>query len=187
MTQVTEKDIEDALRGVEVATAPPQVISAGTALETFIDMEQVKRDLSINPADLDSAMLSHAGLDMHYSTCTAKARRQYERVKAAFEVLEARLNAHHRRALSEGAKKAPTVDQIRAEVIIDHRWVAANTRVIDAQHIYKMCEAVESSFRARKDLLLETARDRRKEREGELRVLGVQAARQAAIGAGSGS
>lgn len=141
-----------------------------TALQTFIDDTQIKADISINMSDLDTVMIQHSALELHYATQTAHARRQYERIKSAMEILEAKLDAKVRVAF-ENEKKKVTEASIRAAVLIDPIYSSAQIRLIDAQHIWKLCEAAENAFRSRKDLLLEVARDRRKEREGQLRVL----------------
>ena len=147
-------------------------------LKQFIDDTKVKVDISINTADLDSAMIQHAGLEWHYATQTAHARYQYERIKSAVEILEAKLDAEYRESLAAAAegdgdkkKKAPTEAAIKATILADRRYASAQSRLHESQHIWKLCEATENAFRSRKDMLLEVARDRRKEREGELRVL----------------
>lgn len=141
----------------------------GTALKNFVDADQVKSDISINMADLDTAMIEHPGLELHYAIQTANARRQYERLKAATEILEAKIDAEVREKWV-GDKK-PTEAAIKAAVLADKRYSGAQSKLIDAQHIWKLCEAAENAFRSRKDLLLEVARDRRKEKEGQMRVL----------------
>lgn len=143
-------------------------------LKQFID-DSVKRDISINTADLDSEMIQHAALELHYAMQTAHARYQYERIKSAVEILEAKLDAEYRESLAAAAesekKKGPTEAAIKAAVLVDKRYASAQSRLHESQHIWKLCEATENAFRSRKDMLLEVARDRRKEREGELRVL----------------
>lgn len=143
--------------------------SDGTALNSFIDPNQLKADISINTADLDTAMIEHAALELHYASQTAHARRQYERIKSAIEILEARLDAEVRTAWV--GEKKPTEAAIKAAVLADRRYSTSQSKLIDAQHIWKLCEAAENAFRSRKDMLLEVARDRRKEKEGQLRVL----------------
>lgn len=150
-------------------------MSEKEGLKTYIDEKKLKEEISIDMVNLDSAMTSHAGLELHYATQSAHARFQYEKVKSLVEILEAKLDAEVRESLSESAassgKKAPTEASIKAAVLVDKRYVAARSRLIEAQHIWKLCEAAENSFRSRKDMILEIARDRRKEREGDLRVL----------------
>lgn len=139
------------------------------ALRRFIDPETLRKDVQINPNDLDSAMVEHSSLYVHYASQTVSARRQYERLKNAFEILEARLDAEYRESLG-GAAKKPTEAAIRNALVADKRWSGAQAKVIEAQSIWKMCEIAENALTQRKDLILELARDRRKEREGELRV-----------------
>ncbi len=167
MSSGADVPVESVTR-VERPKPEVRVSSDGTALNVFIDSDQVKADISINLADLDTAMIEHAGMELHYASQTAHARRQYERVKSAIEILEAKLDAEVRTA-AVGDKK-PTEASIRAAVTADRRYSAAQSKLIDAQHIWKLCEAAENAFRSRKDMLLEVARDRRKEREGSLRV-----------------
>lgn len=165
--------VAEALAKHTAATTPPGMVVAkdGTALKAFIDADQVKADISINTSDLDTAMIEHPGLELHYSVQTANARRQYERLKAATEILEAKIDADVRRAAdAEGGKKPPET-AIKALVLTDKRYSSAQAKLIDAQHIWKLCEATESAFHSRKDMLLEVARDRRKEKEGQMRVL----------------
>lgn len=177
VVEITDKDIEEALKDVEKSVAP---VKNSVTLDNFIDPDQVKKDLSINVADLDTAMAEHPGLELEYARATANARRQHERLKSAFDILEAKLNARYRESLSQGGKK-PTVDQIANSVTGDKAWSSGRSLVIDAQHIWKLCEATESAFHSRKDMILEIARDRRKEREGEMRVMENTALRDAAL------
>ena len=144
-------------------------------LKTFIDGNQLKLEVGIDMTNLDQAMVTHAGLELHYATQTANARYQYERVKSVVEILEAKIDAEMRDVLALAAevekKKAPTEAAIKAAVLVDKRYSSAKSRLHEAQHIWKLCEAAENAFRSRKDMLLEIARDRRKEREGQMRVM----------------
>lgn len=160
----------------ETPAAPPppkETVSTAAAparpLETFIDGDQLKKDVAINFADLDSAMSQHASLYLHYAGMTVQARRQYDRLKNAFEILEAKLDAHYRTEFGNEGKKI-TEGAIRQALVADARWSSAQARVIEAGSIWRMCEVAENSFNQRKDMILEIARDRRKEREGQMRV-----------------
>lgn len=155
------------------ATKPKMQVKVGneTMLNRFVDQEQAKKDIAINPNDLDSEMLEHASLYLHYAQQTVNARRQYDRLKNAFEILEARLDEEYRTSMSEGAAKKPTEAQIRAAIVSDKRWSGAQAKVIEANSIWRSCEIVESAMSQRRDMILEVARDRRKDKEGQLRVL----------------
>ncbi|MNR43263.1 hypothetical protein D3C85_1618700 [compost metagenome] len=55
-----------------------------------------------------------------------------------------------------------------------------NQLVGDAHAVWKLAEVAANAFDQRKDMILELARDRRKEREGQLRVLENQGMRDKA-------
>lgn len=139
-------------------------------LTPFIDAERLEKDILINSADIDGALSTHASLYVFYATQAVNARRQYERVKSAFEILEAKLDHEHRIALKEENPKT-TEAQIRSAVVADKRWINLQGKLIDAQHIWKLCEVGADAFSQRKDMVLEIARNARKEAEGQLRVL----------------
>lgn len=180
---MTDEDMEKMMAEIETdaPVAPTKKVEAvvssdGTALNPFINIEQVKADITINTADLDTAMIEHPGIELHYAMQTANGRRQYERLKAATEILEAKIDAEVRAAWV--GEKKPTEAAIKAEILIDRRYSSAQVKLIDAQHIWKLCEATENAFHSRKDMLLEVARDRRKEKEGHMRVLESQDMRE---------
>lgn len=143
-------------------------------------VDDIKRDVSINIADLDTAMVEHPSMFVHYAMKTVAARRAYDGLKNTSEIRQAQLFAKHRTALLADGAKA-TEAMIDAAVKTDPIYIKAQTELIDAQAKWRMCEVAESAFIQRKDLILELARDRRKEREGELRVLAEGAGRAAAL------
>lgn len=171
-TTLTEEEIESMSKDLDVAAPVREKVKVGneTMLNRFIDAEQLKKDVSINMNDLDNAMIQHASLYVHYATLTVNARRQYERLKNAFEILEARLDGEYRESLADSGKKV-TEAAIRNAMVADKRWSGAQAKVIEAQTIWKFCEVAESAMDQRKDMILEVARDRRKEKEGQIRVL----------------
>lgn len=168
---------------VPPVSAAPEKVKVGneTMLNRFIDPDEVRRDLAINPTNLDDSMLQHASLYVHYATQTVNARRQYDRLKNAFEILEARLDGEIRSAAADGGKKI-TEAGIKSQMVADKRWSGGQAKVIDAGSIYRYCEVVENAFCQRKDMILEVARDRRKEKEGQLRVLENQDMRERVLG-----
>lgn len=147
------------------------------ALKNFLDAEKLTIDISINLADLDTAMVEHASLFAHYATNTVRARKQYDRIKSSVDILKSKLYATHRAALIEQFGKV-TETMIENAVNVDPKWASAQALEIEARSIWKLAEVGESAFSQRKDLVLEVARDRRKEREGALRVMGESQSRE---------
>lgn len=144
------------------------------------DLDDIKKDVSINLADLDNAMIEHPSLFVHYAMKTVVARKGYDSLKNVCEIRTAQLSAKHRTAfVADGVK--PTEALIDAAVKTDPVYVKAVTELVEAQAKWRMCEVAESAFIQRKDLILELARDRRKEREGQLRVLEQSAAKNAVL------
>jgi len=160
-----------------------------------VDPEQLKRDVAFNVNDLDSAMMEHASLFVHYAEQAARARRQYERMKSTLEILESKLYALHRTKLmqeaadeaaqKEGKDKGKvdkvTEAQVTAAMKNDQRWWAAQQKLIDARMAYDLANDARAAFEQRKDMMVQIAVDRRTEREGQLRIQGAQAQREAVI------
>lgn len=156
-------------------------VSAESSLSRFFDPDQARKDLSFNPNDLDTAMMEHASLYSHYAIHAVNARRQFDRLKGAIEILEARLDGEIRiAALAEGKKI--TEAGIKSQMVADKRWSGAQSKVIEAGAIYRACEVMESAMCHRKDMILEVARNQRKERDGNLRVLENQDMRDRVLG-----
>jgi hypothetical protein len=150
------------------------------SVKGFVDAEKLAQDVSINIADLDNAMIQHSSLAVHYGMNTVNARRQHDRLKSSIEILEATLDARYRESLAEEGKKV-TEALISAAVKMDKSWASAQAKLIDAHANWKFAEVAENSMNQRRDMLLEIARDRRKEREGQLRVNEIAATRQSVL------
>ena len=167
-------------------TETTKVTTSEAALDLMIDTDQLKLDVEIDSANLTGNMQSHSSMYVHYATKTQRARRQHDRWKSALEVLESSLESSHRSTLRDeyeaaiaadpkSKAKAPTEAQIRAAVVTDPKWRAASSQVIEAAHVYRLCEVAERAFEHRKDMLLQIARDASREQSGgPMRVLANQ-------------
>lgn len=142
--------------------------------------QQIKKDVSINISDLDNEMIEHPSLYVHYAFKTVEKRRIFDRCKNTLEIIEATLSSIYRADLTKDGAKT-TEAQITTAAKLDPRYKKANEALIAAQAEWRFSEIAESAFVQRKDLILELARDRRKEREGQLRVLEQEAGRNAVL------
>ena len=131
-------------------------MSDDALLQNYIDPSQLRQDLQFDLTDLDESMSRHAGLFLHYSQAAVNARAQHDRFVAAFEILESQLDNSYRTTL-KGENPKTTEPQIRAAIVEDPRWKAAQGRVIKAKTIWKLAEAAERAFEHRKDMLLQIA------------------------------
>jgi hypothetical protein len=160
-SKVIEEDIEK----------PKSTVSG---LKSFIDVEKLKADVKINPINIDVELAEHASKFVHYAVQSSEARRQHERMKAAFDILESRLYHEHRTVLKTDNPKV-TEAQIKSAVICDKRWLGGNSRMIDARAIYDLAQSAKEAFGMRRDTMLQMAKDMREERLGAMRIKEIQA------------
>lgn len=176
-------------------TTPATPVKDPSALETFLDTEQLKKDVAIDSVDIIGALAAQPGLYLHYANLAVAARRQHERHKTVLEILESTLNNQHRLRLTEeyelalahdekSKAKPPTEGQVRAAVVSDVKFKAASSRVIDAQQIFKLCDAAENAMHMRKDMLNQIARLAGNAGNGGEGPMRVHANRQAKASAG---
>ncbi len=158
--------------GVQAATT--QKADPTNPIKSFFTAEELARHVGIDLNNLDSCYQDHAGWFVYYANIRSKARQQFEKMKAAFEVLEARLYAEIRLKLASDATKKPTEAAIDAAVKADPRWWAGKNRVIDAQGIYDLAQNSASAFEQRRDMLIQIGSDRRQERQGQVRTMEVK-------------
>lgn len=139
-------------------------------MSELVITDELKKDVSINLADLDREMIEHASMYIHYAVKTVNARKNYDSAKNRLEIITAKIYAQIRSEFSDTGVKA-TESMIDAALKVHPTYIKLQQDVIDAQATWRLCEVAETAFNQRKDMLLELARDRRKEREGQLRVL----------------
>lgn len=146
-------------------------------LKNYIDNQQLQTDLHIDVANINQDLARHAGLYIEYGRRAVMARSQSDRFKTSFEILESQLDHHYRVTLKEENPKV-TEPAIRAAIVNDPRWKAANQTMIAASTIFRLAEKAERAMDDRKDMLLQIARNLAKEQEGALRVTVNQDSRQ---------
>lgn len=135
----------------------------------YIDPARLKRDVAFSTVNIEEAMMTHASMYVHYGVQQSKARGQYERTKAAFEILESRLDNEHRLTLKEENPKT-TEAQIRAAVVSDTRWRQGNARLIETRGIYDLASVALEAFSQRRDTLLQMAKTLREEQGSKMRL-----------------
>jgi hypothetical protein len=155
----------------------PDTKAAEPLFTEYVDSNQLKIDLEISLTDLTGAMQKQSAMLVHYGTMAVRARHQFDRYKAAIEILEAVLDSRHRTILKEENPKT-TETQIRAAVLTDPAYKAGQVRLINAQQQYKLADVAVSGFESRKDMLLQIARDAARESAGPLRVVANQTSRE---------
>lgn len=143
-------------------------------IKQILDPNQIAKDDAINPNDLQNAFLKQSGYYHYYARLKMDAMRQYERAKAAFELLESKLDHAYRITLTEEAKTGGskvTEAAVKATVTNDKRWWAANKAQIDAKAIDSYAKDTLEGFKQRKDMLIQAGADARQERQAEIRTM----------------
>lgn len=176
-----DPELDALLAGVEAAPTPKPVVTAPVkpvavtatkkagALNTFIDADQLQRDLHFTEATINDGMTRQAALFAHYARLSADATYQSDRAKQQVDLLEAQLNQRFRDAMIAAGTKF-TEKSIDAMVIQDSSYQAAQERAHEAKAIASMVASAADSFRHRKDMLIQVGADLRLEKQGELRM-----------------
>lgn len=180
--QADEDELAALLATVEVEPAPKPTVSAPAkpvavtpvvkkagALNTFIDADQLQRDLHFTEATINDGMTRQAALFAHYARLSADATYQSDRAKQQVDLLEAQLNQKFRDSMVASGTKF-TEKYIDSMVISDSSYQAAQERAHEAKAIASMVASAADSFRHRKDMLIQVGADLRLEKQGELRM-----------------
>lgn len=178
----SDAELEALLAAVpEVAPAPKAAVTSPSApvavtatrkagaLNTFIDPDQLQRDLHFTEASINDGMTRQAALFAHYARLSADATYQSDRAKQQVDLLEAQLNQKYRDSMVAAGTKF-TEKSIDALVIQDSGYQAAQERAHEAKAIASMVASAADSFRHRKDMLIQVGADLRLEKQGELRM-----------------
>jgi hypothetical protein len=178
----TEDELDALLASVpSAAPAPKAAVSSPSkpvsvtptkkvgGLNTFIDADQLQKDLHFTEATINDGMTRQAALFAHYARLSADATYQSDRAKQQVELLEAQLNQKFRDSMVMAGTKF-TEKSIDAMVIQDSGYQAAQERAHEARAIASMVSSAADSFRHRKDMLIQVGADLRLEKQGELRM-----------------
>lgn len=165
MAVETEKVANHAVKPSEV---PAPILSY------YIDVDQFRTDTRVTEAALDACMIEQNGLRAFYGAQAARAEAQASRVKAKFEVVEATLYDHHRRALVADPTVKVTEKMVENAVKLDLRWLKAKNLVIEGESIAAINKSMVQSLADRRDMIIQLGADRRDEYKGAARVLAGQ-------------
>lgn len=144
-----------------------------TSLRYFVDPAAFKKETAVNNYNLDTCFMEQSSLRAYYGSMAAQAEAQASLSKTKFEVLEARLYDHHRKALAAGGEKT-TEKMVENAVKCDPRWLQGKERVIDAESIAAVNKALSVSLADRRDMLIQLGADRRDESKGQARLLAIK-------------
>ncbi|MCL2874689.1 MAG: hypothetical protein FWF12_00040 [Betaproteobacteria bacterium] len=156
---------------------PTETISVGNNLQHYVDVDQFRTDTCVTEINLDQCMIEQSGLRAYYGALAARAEAQAARVKSKFEVVEATLYDHHRKALAATGEKT-TEKMVENAVKLDPRWLKAKNLVIEAETIASINKSLVESIKDRRDMIIQLGADRRDEYKGAARVLAERGERE---------
>lgn len=142
-----------------------------------IDVEKFIEDTRVSEIHLDECFQKQSSLRAYYGAMAAQYEAKAQKMKTAFEVLEARLFKKYRDDLAATGQKF-TEKQIENLVKVDPKWFAGRTKVAEAQRDSDVMKALVMSLVDRRDMLIQLGADRRDESKGQLRMLTAQAEQQ---------
>lgn len=150
-------------------TLPPR---RGISVREFVTADMLKADTSIHPAEIQNAFLEQASRAAHYGVLQAKADKQVDDLELLLEVTISQVAKKLRDApIAEGAKK-PSEAQLDKDVMLHPNVVAVRRAINEAKQIAKIAKTGTIAFEQRKDMLVQLGAHERKERDGELRLMG---------------
>ena len=144
------------------------------SLECLIDASQLKVDTSFGEHNFDDAVQEQAGLVAHYGTLHAKAEKQAALKKLALEALEAKIDQEVReKAVMDGTKISEAM--VDKAIKRDPRYVRASMVLIEAREVESLSKVAMRALADKRDMLIQTGSDRRKEMDGTLRIMAREA------------
>lgn len=149
-------------------------------VEHFVTPDQLKEDLSINPADLNEAMIKQAALFAHYAVLSSRASRQADHMKQRAEIIQSKVDKELRDAAADEGKKI-TEAALGKEIVRDPRVVQAQKMVNEARMIAELAKNALEAFKQRRDMLVQIGLMQREEMKGEL-TISMKKEREAAAG-----
>lgn len=135
----------------------------------YIDLAQMKVDLSFSTNDLSEAMMQQATLFAHYGVLASKAAKQVDSVKMVLETAEARIYRIHRDdAATSGAKV--TEAQLEKMVSADPKIIEIKKALNEAKQVEANAKIATEAFRHRRDMLVQMGLLSREELKGQLSI-----------------
>ena len=144
--------------------------STSSGLQFFIDPHKFRAETSVSETTLDKCMIEQNSLRSYYGALAARAEAQVARSKARFEIAEAMLDNHHRKALALIHDKV-TEKMVDVAIKLDPRWFRAKNTLIEAQTIADINKSNVESLKDRVSMIMQLGADRRDEMRGQTRTM----------------
>lgn len=143
-------------------------------VKQFVDPKQAKADLGYSPLTLDNAYMEQASRFLEYSSLAAAAAKQVDDLKLLLEQAEARV---YRKLRDEIVGKGEKVTEAQLEKMVAvHETVVKFKKALnEAKQVEAVAKGAVEAFKQRRDMLIQHGASERTERQGELRLKGIEA------------
>lgn len=144
----------------------------------YIDPDQMKEDVAVNPADLDSAFVEQASLFAYYGEQSARAMAQVDRFKNMLELMEAKVAAKMREQAAKSGEKI-TEKRLEQEIAQHDKIQAMKKLVAEAKEVDAVAKSTLEALKHRRDMLVQMGADRREDKKGDLRLKAIEEGQRA--------
>lgn len=154
-----------------MAKAPEERIE----VKSFIDRDELKRDVGYSNADLSTAMAEQASLFVHYGALAAEASRQVDQFKTRLSIAESAIYRTIRDKMTADGDKFS--EPMLAAKVAEHPKIRQiKIAINEAKQVEATCKIAVEGFRHRRDMLIQQGLLSREEMKGELSVVAKRVA-----------
>jgi hypothetical protein len=160
------------------AAAAPVKERASYQVKSYIDAEQLRRDLAFSQNDLTGAMMNQAGMFAHYGVLSAEAARQVDVVEMLLENAEA---AVYKIIRDEMVSKGEKITESMLDKTVMRHQMVRNMKMAlnEAKRVEALGKTAVEAFRHRRDMLIQHGLISREEMKSDIVIRG-QMSREAA-------
>lgn len=131
-------------------------------VKEFIDMDQVSKDLVIDPNNIENSLYSVASLYARYAHLVTKARVQRDGFKSRAKLVRAKVEKEIRdKAATEGEKL--TNPQVESLVSANGVVVTAELALNEAQAVLTACQETMQAISMKRDMLVQLNKNQNRE------------------------
>jgi len=170
--EIAKKAIEVSDPADDIEAIDPIAIEVNNQPDPVeVDVDEVKRDLSISPTDLTASFMDQAPLYVEYARICHTAEYNLDTAKRQLSIVTALVDAEIRENnRSKGFKT--TEGEISNRINSDSRIANKQKTVAEARLKANLCKSTLDAFRQRRDMLIQMGADAREEGKGSMRMKG---------------
>lgn len=138
------------------------VVSGNDVTEEINDLVA---SIRIDAHDLESEALEHASKFSRIAAISEEASSEARYAKTRLDIARAKLDADIRRDFATDGGKKPTEGAIENMITMDEHIISLKEELLEAERAAGIIMAFKQAFAARRDMIVEIMRNRRKEQD----------------------